>query len=47
MQVTDGDREPAIVGPDNVKMEAGGAADVEPRVLASIVSLILLLFSRV
>ena len=47
MRVADGDGEPAVVGANDVEVEAGGAADVEPRVLARVVRLILLLISRV
>ena len=39
--IADGDGEPPIVGPDDVEMEAGLAGDVEPAVLAGVVSLVL------
>ena len=41
MLVADGNGEPAIVGPDDVKMSVGGTGDVQPGVLAGIVGLIL------
>ena len=42
MQVADGDAEPAVVGTDDVEMEAGGAGDVQLRLLAGVGSLIVL-----
>ena len=42
MQVADGDADPAVVGTDDVEMEAGGAGDVELRLLAGVGSLIVL-----
>ena len=42
VQVADGDAEPAVVGTDDVEMEAGGAGDVQLRLLAGVGSLIVL-----
>ena len=42
MQVADGDAEPAVVGTDDVEMEAGGAGDVQLRLLAGVGSLVVL-----
>ena len=42
MQVANGDAEPAVVGTDDVEMEAGGAGDVQLRLLAGVGSLVVL-----
>ena len=44
--VTDRDGESAIVSSDNVEVEAGPAGDVEPAVLAGVVSLVLVIAQR-
>ena len=47
MRVADGDGEPAVVGPDDVQVEARPARDVQLGVLARVVRLVLLLPSLV
>lgn len=47
MGVADGDGEPAVVGPDDVQVEAHRAGDVQLGVLARVVRLVLLLHGLV
>ena len=42
MQVTDGDAESAVVGPDHVEVKAGAAGDVKLGLLAGVSSLVVL-----
>ena len=47
MGVADGDGEPAVVGPDDVQVEAHRAGDVQLGVFARVVRLVLLLHGLV